>query len=107
MPAPKNAETVPAVPSSTSEVVTRTMASDLEMMGKSGGLVPAAQVSRMTVTPDNSLPTGALGVPPAYHTAEKQESSWVRPLIWTLITIAGAAILFAVGFYLVPLFLNR
>src|SRR5207244_1337953 len=109
-PAPQNksaATAAPAVPPSSSEVSVRTMASDLEMMGKSVGLagqgLPVAQFERVAVSAPDAAPSGPLGVPPATHTSSG-DSSATRLLIWGIVILVGAGILFAAGFYLYPLF---
>ncbi len=106
----KSAEAVPVVPPSTSEVSMRTMQSDLSLMGQSGGGAPMADITRVSMPADNSPATGPLGVPmpgaAAPAAGAKPEARWMKPLIWTLVILAGAGILFGIGFYVVPLFLK-
>lgn len=108
-PTVKSTETVPVVPPSTAEVSIRTMQSDVELMGKSGGM-PAAQVSRVAVAPDN-VQTGPLGVAvpgqTPMPTMEKPEARWIKPLIWAAVILAGAAILLVIGYYVSPLLLKK
>jgi hypothetical protein len=94
---------VPAVPPSTAEVSIRTLQSDLELIGRSGGM-PATQFTRVPVSPDNSPAVGAAGVPlPAAREAGEPSSSG-RILVWTIVILAAVALLFVAGYYLAPLF---
>jgi hypothetical protein len=90
----------------------RTLASDLEMMGRSGGLagqgLPAVQFERVAATVPQGPQLGSLGVPEPVHTVRppQQDSSTMRILIWGLVILIGAGILLAAGFYLYPLFVK-
>lgn len=106
----KSAEAVPMVPPSTSEVSVRTLASDIELMGKSGGMVgqglPTASIEQVAVSPQARQAVGPTGVPtPASRGAEASpDSHWFKILMWTVVVLLGGGLLFVIGYYLPVLF---
>lgn len=133
-PGGRAADTVPsspsAVPSSSVEVTIRTLDSDIDLMGKGGGTMPTPErVSIELTNTDVSLrapqaETPAF-VPPTYVPppsaplatrtsteapgAAFQKTQIVAPkqsslLLYLIGGVVGAAILFAIGFFVYPLF---
>ncbi len=105
----KSVGAVPMVPPSTSEVSLRTMASDIDLMGKSGGLagqaLPVAEIQRVAIKPETSEPVGPTGVAtPQSRPASLQDSHWLVILMWGIVIIVGGALLFGIGYYLPAIF---
>jgi hypothetical protein len=88
----------------------RTMASDIDLMGKSGGMVgqglPTASIEQVAVASQMPQAVGPTGVPtPAERAAAaKPDSHWFTILMWTLVVVLGGGLLFVIGYYLPILF---
>lgn len=91
----------PPPPEGSLEIVTRTMALDLEILAKNGGAVRYADRVRSSYAPGGSGFENPILVNDGGK-AEKIKQS----LIWTAIFIGAAALLFLVGFYLVPMIID-
>jgi len=84
-----------AVPEAPKEVIIRTMASDLELMAKSGGtLVARSQPAPVATPPVQTVKT----VKPPMDSA-----AIIKIVIWGAIGLIGIGIVFVVGYYVVPL----
>jgi hypothetical protein len=105
----KSAQAVPVVPSSTSEISIRTMASDIELMGKSGGTVGQnmafGHVQHVAVSSAPLPAMSSTGVEAAHSTSLKDTSS-TRFVMWVVVIFIIGGALFAAGFYLYPLFVK-
>ncbi len=105
-PVSRSADAVPAVPQSTTEVTIRTLQSDLEMIGKSGGLsgqgMMMEHVERVAVAPEPEMAVGPTGV--AAPRAPQPVRDRGRAMVMTIVILVIAAVLFAFGFFLAPLF---
>lgn len=99
----RSADAIPAAPPSSSELLIRTLASDVELMGKSGGLASAGFVSTGTAP---AVPASE-PLPPAPDGDQRGRMSGKSLLIIALIVIGAAAVLVAAGFYLAPIFAGK
>lgn len=86
------ADAAPAIPTSSSEVAVRTMASDLELMGQSGGMVGQSAPQGMQV-PVTLHPEAGAPQPPAPGRG--------KTIIITVAVILGVLGLFAIGYFFV------
>jgi hypothetical protein len=93
---PRAADAVPAIPTSSSEVAVRTMASDIDLMGQSGGMVSQG-VPQGTQVPVTLHPEGQVQ---EFPTAEAT-SSPAKLILVTIIIILGALGLFALGYFVI------
>lgn len=94
---PRAADAMPQIPTSTSEVEVRTMASDLEMMGKSGGMVNQSAPTAMQV-PVEFHQAAEPPEPPAGRTASPP-SGKAKVIIITAIVLLVFVGLFALGYF--------
>jgi hypothetical protein len=100
----------PPPPTGNLEVTIRTLASDLELIGKSGGVLRggSGQVSvvgvggKITAAPAAFDASGS-GMP-AVAAGPKRDNTQV--IIWTIVAVVGTIILFLVGYYFIPLIVN-
>lgn len=94
----RSADAVPAIPTSTSEVAVRTLASDIELMGQSGGMVnqSAPQAVQVSVT---LHPEAVAGQP--FATAAPASSGHGRTILIAVIVVLAALGLFALGYFVI------
>ena len=92
---PRAADTVPAIPTSASEVSVRTMTSDLELMGQSGGMVNQAAPQAMAV-PVVLHPEAAAGQTP--QPSSSGRGKMILIMLGVIVAIAG---LLALGYFVV------
>src|SRR5882724_9871111 len=89
---PRAADAVPQIPTSSSEVAVRTLVSDIELMGQSGGMV------------SQGAPQGTQ-VPVTLHPESQAEqfptssSSRGKAVLMTFVIILAALGLFALGYF--------
>lgn len=90
------ADAAPQIPTSSSEVSVRTMASDLELMGQSGGMVgqSAPQGVQVPVTIHSEDVASGIPTPP-----QPSASGRGKAIIITVLVILAAAGLFALGYF--------
>ena len=113
---PRSTDAIAQVPTSSSEVSIRTMASDLELMGESGGMVnqggPQGIQVPVTLHPDTSVAavpvtgaaTGMAGLPDAPAAPQLQArpaSGRGRHILITIIVILAVLGLFALGYFVI------
>lgn len=98
---PRASDAVPQIPTSSSEVAVRTMASDLELMGQSGGMVgqsvPQGVQVPVTLHPENAEPPmrqpGEIIVPQA-------PSGRGKHILITLAVVVAILGLLALGYFI-------
>jgi len=90
-------DTVPQIPTSSSEVAVRTMASDIDLMGQSGGMVGqvAPQGTQVPVTLSPETPTQEFPT-----TGSPSTGNGKLVLITIAIVLAGLG-LFALGYFVI------
>ncbi|OGY97798.1 MAG: hypothetical protein A2681_01220 [Candidatus Liptonbacteria bacterium RIFCSPHIGHO2_01_FULL_56_18b] len=91
----------PPPPAETVEVSIRTMETDIDAISRGGGL---AQGNGVTSTVHIAKPDSMAGETtppvPGLDTASRKRS---LRIVWTIVVVVGAFVLFAVGYYLLPL----
>lgn len=99
----RSADAVPRVPQSSAEISIRTLASDLDMIGKNGGMT-GGSVQRVEMAPEAEAERGPAGVavPVIPRPARRSDAARMLVIVAAIIVIAG--VLFAFGFYIAPLF---
>lgn len=101
---PRAADAVPQIPTSASEVAVRTMASDLELMGQSGGMigqsVPQSMQVPVTLHPETAA--SLAGAPASASAPAPQASrSFGRYILITVIVILAVFGLLALGYFVI------
>lgn len=92
------ADTAPQIPTSASEVDVRTMASDLELMGKSGGMVGHGAPQGMQVPVTMHPLADAVGQPTAGQ-APQPPAARGKHILITVAVVLGVLGLFALGYF--------
>jgi len=94
---PRAADAVAQIPTSSSEVSVRTMASDLELMGQSGGMVSQAAPQPMqvpvTLHPEAEAQSGSPG--------PSRSSGAGKIIFFTVLIVLGMLGLFALGYFVI------
>ena len=92
---PRATDAVPTIPTSSSEVAVRTMASDIDLMGQSGGMV-SQSAPRGTQVPVTLHPETTANQFPTTPSGNRG-----KLVIITVIVILGALGLFALGYFVI------
>jgi hypothetical protein len=94
---PRATDAVPQIPTSSSEVAVRTMASDFELMGQSGGMVnqTAPQGMQVPVTLHPEVPAPGIPVP------QPSGPGLGKIVLITVIIIVAMGGLFALGYFVI------
>jgi hypothetical protein len=105
----RSTDAVPTIPTSTSEVAVRTMASDIELMGQSGGMTGQTQTqSRQQVStpqaPQTAQAPQGMHVPVTLHpdeeaAVEAPSGGRGKMVLITIVVIVVALGLFSLGYF--------
>lgn len=96
---PRAVDAVPAIPTSDSEVAVRTMASDFELMGQSGGMV--SQSAPQGVQVPVTLHPEAAASQPGADRVPQTSSGHGKTILITVAVIIAVGGLFALGFFVI------